>query len=101
MRLPGVLAVLELLVSYPVMVNILCTSVVRQMSGICLLWQNSLGKAMCNRMSHLHKVYQITQSKKYVISIYERFDFPNFQSFPAPSSVSAACAENTNDFLKL
>ena len=31
----------------------------------------------------LHKVHQITSSKKYVILIYKRFNFPNFHSFPA------------------
>jgi hypothetical protein len=46
-------------------------------------------------------MHQITPSKKYVIPIYKKLGFPNFQRFPAPFSVFAACAKNTEDFQNL
>ena len=49
----------------------------------------------------LHDFQQITLSKKYVIPIYKKRDFPNFQSFLASSSVSATCAKNTKYFKNL
>ena len=49
----------------------------------------------------LHNIHQIILYQTYVISIYKRFDFPDFQCFPAPSSFFAAYAKNTMDFQNL
>ena len=49
----------------------------------------------------LHEMHQITPSKKYVIPIYKKLGFFNFQIFPASSFVSAAYAKNTKDFQNL
>jgi hypothetical protein len=46
-------------------------------------------------------MHQIAPPKKYVIPIYKKLDFPNFQSFPASFSVFAASAKITKDFQNL
>ena len=46
----------------------------------------------------LHQMDPITLSTKYVIPISKIYGFPNFQSFPAPSSVSTAYSKNTKEF---
>jgi hypothetical protein len=43
-------------------------------------------------------MHQITPYKKYVIPIYKKLGFPNFQSFTASFSDFAACAKKTKDF---
>ena len=45
----------------------------------------------------LHDLHQITPPKKYVIPIYKKLGFPNFQSFPTSFSVFAACTKYTKD----
>ena len=46
------------------------------------------------RCSQIIEINQITPYKKYCIPVYRRFNFPDFESFPASSSVSPIPTSN-------
>ena len=76
---------------------ILYFTIMSQPSNV-FVWNgvNQLVYSVCSLgCPNLHKTHEFTPSKKYIISIYKRFCFPNF---PAKSSVSAAWIKNKKEF---